>query len=358
MPPLWIVERTRNRRFPYRVSIEQDGRLIAAFRTQARWPGPGQQIFCLREQELDPAEPLEPVERVPVAGVSRIGRKLALVLDRPNRKRCEFLTVQKARKAGGGHYEQIYFRTESGIRAHRSGGRVELREAPDQITVVVDSGERYAWRFPGAILERRKLAVGDYALLRDGRIAAVVERKSFEHLLTEVSNVQALHQQLSDLAGRPHPALVIEAEYGDFLNPKRVAGRWPPSFLERFLAELSALHPTLPVIFAGNRKLANLWTQRFFLAAASAQAQTEPQLALDMARQLELEPGLPRQEEEIRRVVFHEMPEAFTLPDLAQRFAEVPETRVKRLLERWHKQGALEKEGRGSRATWRVRRVE
>ena len=88
-----MVERTASRRFPYRVSIEQNGRLVLAVRAQARWPGPGQQIFCLRESELDPAEPLEPVERVPVAHLTRLGRKLALVLDRPNRKRCELLVV-------------------------------------------------------------------------------------------------------------------------------------------------------------------------------------------------------------------------------------------------------------------------
>jgi hypothetical protein len=45
-------------------------------------------------------------------------RKLALVLDRPNLKRCELL-VQKPRREGG-TYEQVFFRTESGIRAHRS----------------------------------------------------------------------------------------------------------------------------------------------------------------------------------------------------------------------------------------------
>ena len=127
MNALWIVERTSRARFPFRVSIEQAGRLVVAFRAQARWPGPGQQIFCLRERELDPAEPLEPLERVPVAHLTRVGRKLTIVLDRPNRKRCEFLVVRKPRRDGAGEHEQIFFRTESGIRSHRSRTRVELR---------------------------------------------------------------------------------------------------------------------------------------------------------------------------------------------------------------------------------------
>jgi hypothetical protein len=74
---IWIVERTLGRRFPFRVSIEQAGRLVAAFRIHGRWPGPGQQIFCLRELDFDPVESLEEVERVPVAHLSRVGRKLA-----------------------------------------------------------------------------------------------------------------------------------------------------------------------------------------------------------------------------------------------------------------------------------------
>jgi hypothetical protein len=122
----WILERTASPRFPFRLSIEQNGRLILAVRAQARWPGPGQQIFCLRERELDPAEPFEPIERVPVAHLTRLGRKLTVVLDRPTRKRCELLVVRKPRRDGTGTYEQVFFRTESGIRAHRSRTHLEL----------------------------------------------------------------------------------------------------------------------------------------------------------------------------------------------------------------------------------------
>ena len=47
-PTTWIVERTGRCRFPFRISLEQEGRLLVAFRTQAQWLGPGQQVFCLR----------------------------------------------------------------------------------------------------------------------------------------------------------------------------------------------------------------------------------------------------------------------------------------------------------------------
>ena len=67
VPAEFVVERTLSRRFPFRVSIEQHGRTILAVRAQSAWPGPGQQIFCLRERDLDPAEHLEVAERVPIS---------------------------------------------------------------------------------------------------------------------------------------------------------------------------------------------------------------------------------------------------------------------------------------------------
>jgi hypothetical protein len=183
-PALWIVERTQNRRFPVRIAIEQGGRLLLAVRAQSAWPGPGQQIFCLRERGTDPDEALEPVERVPIANLRQIGRKLAVVLDRPSRKRCELLTVAKPYRDKDGSYEQIFFRTESGIRAHRSRARAELRPAAGgdgaPLRVAIDSAERYPWRFPGAVVERRKLRAGDYALLDGDSVTAVLERKSYD----------------------------------------------------------------------------------------------------------------------------------------------------------------------------------
>jgi hypothetical protein len=83
-----------------------------------------------------------------------------VVLDRPTRKRCEFLVLRKDRKDGSGAYEQVFFRTETAIRAHRSRGRVEL-SAGAELDVAIDLRERYPWRFPGARVVRRACP-GDY----------------------------------------------------------------------------------------------------------------------------------------------------------------------------------------------------
>jgi len=352
MPTNWIVERTRSSRFPFRVSIEQDGRLLLAVRAQAAWPGPGQQIFCLRERELDAAESLEVVERIRVAHFTRVGRKLTVALDRAQRKRCEFLTVQKQRRDGRGSYEQVFFRTESAIRAHRSRSRVELRAAPSGFTVVIDSAERYPWRFPGAEVQRRKLPVGDYGLSIGEHLRAVVERKSFDNLLTDIGAIQALHQQLADLASTLAAALVIEADYREFLDPARLKGRWPAAHLARVLAELAALHPTLPIVYAGNRKVANAWTRNYFLALTAKAAGPHPQLVLDVERRYDATPRGADLDEQMRHVALHDLAHPFAFSDLAARFPDVPVTRLRRQLDQLKKEGRLQRSGMGRGARW------
>jgi len=343
---LWTVERTRHRRFPFRIAIEQEGRRILAVRAQSPWPGPGQQIFCLREHSLDPDEPLDPLEQVPVAHLGKVGRKLTVVLDRANRKRCEFLAVEK-RKNDGTPLEQIFFRTESGIRAHRSRTRMELLPDSQLLTIAIDSGERYPWRFPGAVVRRRRLPAGDYALLEDERPVAVVERKSFDNLLGDFGALQALHHLLEDLASTDSSALVIEAQYGDFLDPKKLGGRWPAVHTARVLAELAALHPRLQIVFAGNRKLANVWCHRFFTACRTREA--SPQLDLVRETLAGYDPVVrgPAFDDRVRDAALHRLEQPFAFRDLAGRFPEVPEARVRRVLGQMTREGLLQGIGRG-----------
>ena len=174
---------------------------------------------------------------------------------------------------------------------------MELLPDSQLLTIAIDSGERYPWRFPGAVVRRRRLPAGDYALLEDERPVAVVERKSFDNLLGDFGALQALHHLLEDLGSVDSSALVIEAQYGDFLDPKKLGGRWPAVHTARVLAELAALHPRLQIVFAGNRKLANVWP--------------------------------------------------FGFRDLAGRFPEVPEARVRRVLGQMTREGLLQGIGRG-----------
>ncbi|MEO5589282.1 MAG: ERCC4 domain-containing protein [Gemmatimonadaceae bacterium] len=344
----WTVQRTANSRFPFRIVIERAGKTLLAVRAQSSWPGPGQQIFCLREANLDPDEPLETIETVTVLHYTQIARKLAIVLDRAVRKRCEFLRIEKKYQDREETYEQIFFRTESGIHAHRSRSRLELRPTSSQLTIAVDSSERYAWTFPDAAVTRRRLAVGDYALIEGGMTVAVIERKSFDGLLTDMGSIQSLHHQLADLARSERATVVVEAQYGDFLDARRLGGRWPAAFTSRAIAELAAMHATLPIIFAGNRKLANQYAIQFF-ASCSARLES-PQLSLVS----EPDPSYNAVpvEQEIREFALAWTGGSFATADIAARFPGVPTVRVLRVLGQLEGEGLLMRSGRRRGLRW------
>lgn len=349
----WVVERTPSERFPYRITLRRGGRLLLALRAKDKWPGPKGHVFCLRESEApeDLAE-LAEEERVPVTALDRFGRRLALVLDRPVRKRCDFVFLTKRYRHKPGEYEQIFFRTQQGLKGHRARSRVNLFDTGG-LTVLIDSAERYPWRFKDAETQRYRLPAGDYAVLHDERIAAVVERKTFDNLLTDIGQLQVLHQQLAELASWPHAALVVEARYSDFLDPKRLAGRWPATHTARVLAELAVEHPTLPIVYAGERKLANEWAAGFFRAVAARLAEPAPQAVAEAAAGYR--GGSEGIDVSVRRAILHELPAAFRIADLEARFSGVPRARLRRVLHGLREEGRLERVGNGPAARWQRR---
>jgi hypothetical protein len=129
--------------------------------------------------------------------------------------------------------------------------------------VRIHSNEKYPWRFPGADIERGVISAGDYALMQEDRFIAVVERKTFDNLMADFGTMPVLHQRLAELAAQENHALVIEASYADFLNPKKVH-YYTPAFCAKAIAELFAFHPKLRIVFCLNRKTANEWTRHFF----------------------------------------------------------------------------------------------
>lgn len=351
MTATWIVQRTFDTRFPFRIAIEQDGRTLFAVRAKATWPGSGTQVFCLRERELGSGETLDLVERVPVVHVARLGRKLSVTLDRPQRKRCEFLILERAR-SDGGTYEQVFFRTEAAARAHKSSKHAELSaRVSGDMQVVIDSMERYPWQFPGASVQRRRLPVGDYALVHGERPHAIVERKTLQNLLGDLSQLKGLHQQLAELSAWPHAALVIEAQYADFGDPARI-GQWPAAHLLRVLGELPALFPTVQCVFAGNRKLANVWTQRWFAALHAAIHQPRlPQIAETVAR-YDARAGDGGIDARIRVAVLCDLPDGFRISLLRKQFPDTEPARVKRVLDQLRREGRVRAQGHGPGTTW------
>src|SRR5574341_516992 len=97
---LWVLERSANDRFPYRLQILRGDTPFLTLRVQDRWPAANRNIFCLRENDApEDAELLEEIERVPIVALQRRGARLSVILDRPRYKRCDFLFLTKTTKS-------------------------------------------------------------------------------------------------------------------------------------------------------------------------------------------------------------------------------------------------------------------
>jgi hypothetical protein len=181
-----------------------------------------------------------------------------------------------------------------------------------------------------------------------------VERKSFDNLLTDIGAVQALHHQLAHLAGLDSAALVVEAQYGDFVDERRLAGRWPAAYVARVLAELTAMHGRLPIVFAGSRKLANLWTARFFAACAGREESPQLELVREALATYEATPRAAGLDQDIRTAVLTALGPEFAFAELRQRFAGVADARLRRVLNQLRDEGRVRRVGAGRAARWIV----
>jgi hypothetical protein len=276
-PAVWVLERVDHPKFPYRITITRGEEVVLALRAQDRWPGSRGNIFCLLEEGRELPPPVEELERVGVVSLRRYGKRLSVVLDRPSRRRCDFLFLEKHYKRKPGTYVQVFWQTQTALTVRRPRVRFALRPLTG-LHLLIDAQERYPWKFPGCRTERRNLPIGDYALVWGEELVAVIERKTFSNLLRDLSDLQILHQKLGELETYPLAAVVVEAAYSDFLKPEKVKPL-NVSYCVQALAELAVLHPRAPLLFLGNRKLAQAWAQAFFAAAASrAREESQPRL--------------------------------------------------------------------------------
>jgi ERCC4 domain len=231
------------------------------------WPRTAK-VYCHRAERW-PEDP-EIVDQVPIRSCQRRGVAIDLVLDRPreNRSQLVFTRIQGGR-------EGIFWQTARTTRQARPGIRVPRRLAAGQaqLTILVDSRERYPYKFAQqqAITERQALSTGDYAVAHDGEIVAVVERKGLADLVHRLIDGQ-LTYALADMATIPRAAVVVEDRYSSLFKLEHTK----PGFVTEMLAALTVRYPTVPVHFAETRPLAEEWTYRFLGAAlAYTQAATQ-----------------------------------------------------------------------------------
>lgn len=240
---------------PYLVRLPlDDGAVVLKVRDV--WPRTSK-VYCHRAPEW-PDDP-DIVERVPIRSCRRRGAAVDLVLDRGRENRSQFVFTRARGR------DVIFWQTARTTKQARPNVAVPTaRAAGRTLEIFVDSHERYAWTFSTqqATTSRRALPAGDYAVELDGRVVASVERKSLADLVSTLTTGK-LTYLLADLAALPHAAVVVEDRYSAVFKLDRVR----PAVVAEGLAECAARFPSVPVVFADTRKLAQEWSYRFLGAA-------------------------------------------------------------------------------------------
>jgi hypothetical protein len=220
------------------------------------WPRTSK-VYCHRAEWPDNAEV---VEEVGVRSCVRRGVAIDLVLDRVRESRSQFVITS----VPGGR-EGIFWQTASTTRKTRPGLHLPTRRsAGGVLDIVVDSRERYGWKFEQqqAEVTRRALPVGDYAVELDGRVVGVVERKKLQELAGNVVDGSLL-LTLAELAAARRAAIVVEDRWADVFRLRHVA----PSMVAEMLAAAQVRYPNVPIVFCETRPLAQEWAYRFLGAA-------------------------------------------------------------------------------------------
>ncbi|MGD9797813.1 MAG: ERCC4 domain-containing protein [Microbacteriaceae bacterium] len=227
------------------------------------WPRTGK-VYCHRGEWPDD---VEVVEETRVRSCVRRGVAIDLVLDRYRESRSQFVVTTLK-----GGREGIFWQTASTARKTRPGMRLPTRRsAAGVLEIVVDTRERYAWKFEKqqVALTKRALLVGDYAVELDGEVLGVVERKKLAELASNVVDGSLL-LRLGELAAARRAAVVVEDRWADVFRLGHVA----PSMVAEMLAAAQVRYPNVPIVFCENRPLAQEWAYRF-LGAALAFADEE-----------------------------------------------------------------------------------
>jgi hypothetical protein len=351
-PGSWRVERLirdgKAPGLPFLITIQSEDGHSLVLRSSRPWPPPRGNSFVKRHDRR-PTDDHELIEECHVLDVHKVaGEKavtLHVLLDRAQRKRCSFLFLKKDGE------EVAYFRTQGGIEAHRSRSYLQPTALRVAHEIVIDSRERYPWALDAERVVRGPLPAGDYALRIDEQLVAVVERKTFENMLANLGQLEAYHGHLLELSAFPAAALVIEAQYGDFANPKKTRPAAAARCL-RALADLEARHPNLKLVFAGNRKQAALWTAQFFAAVAARHRSgdtsvVQPQL-LDARGRTHGGGAAVR----LREAILTQLPESFTTAAAAALAPALSAAQVAACLRALRSEGRVTSHGHGRGARW------
>ena len=236
-------------------------------RTSGTWPRT-KALYCYRVALDEWPEAPDIVERVPLRSCTRRGAAIDLIAARSRENRSQLVfTTARGREA-------VFWQAPRTRKQARPSVSVPTARAAGiaELEIIVDSHERYAYRFARRQVRttKRALPCGDYGINLGGVLVAAVERKSLPDLVSSLTSGR-LRYALGELAVMPRAAVVVEDRYSEIFKLSRVR----PALVADGLAECQVRWPTVPIVFCETRPLAEEWTYRY-LAAAHAWADAEP----------------------------------------------------------------------------------
>lgn len=245
---------------PYLLRVPIDGGVL--LKARDRWPTTAR-VYC---HPLDDWPPdAEILEAVAVRHCQRRGAAIDLVLDRGRNNRSQIVFTKPNPGRAGGR-PMIFWQTARTAQRARPGQRVPTRRASEleQLTIEVDTRERYPYKFAGRPVQLRRAAlpIGDYAIRQGDQLIAAVERKTLEDFTKSLGD-GSLNYALAELAALPAAAVVVEERYGKLLDDQHTQ----PGWLLELVARLQVRYQAVPIVFADSRKLAEEYTYRYLAAA-------------------------------------------------------------------------------------------
>lgn len=260
------------------------------FRTSGTWPRT-KALYChpVDLDEWPTGDDLEIVERARLRSCARRGAAIDVVVDRGRENRSQVVFTR------GRGRDMVFWQSPRTRKQARPQVRTPTARAAgtdSELEIVVDAHERYAYRFAGQQVRtvHRALKAGDYAVTDGEVVVAAVERKSLADLVSSLIN-GTLRYALGELASLPRAAVVVEDRFSRIFALDHVR----PAVVADGLAELQVRWPTIPLVYAETRPLAEEWTYRF-LAAAHTWARDEHALRErlgDPASELATAPASP-----------------------------------------------------------------
>lgn len=244
-------------RLPYLLRVPLGEGMV--FRTAGTWPRTTA-LYCYPVPVSEWPEVPDLVEQVALRSCQRRGAAIDLVLDRARENRSQLVfTSARGRDA-------VFWQSPRTRKQARPQVRIPTARAAgiDQLEIVVDSREQYAYRFAGKPVRTvsRALPCGDYGVTVEGRLVAAVERKSLPDLVSSLIG-GTLRYALAELAVLPRAAVVVEDRYSGVFKLDRVR----PAAIADGLAELQVRWPGVPIVCCESRPLAEEWTYRYLAAA-------------------------------------------------------------------------------------------